>query len=98
MKKNSGVLIVLVLIVAALFALNPSKEDFSNYRRDLTAKAVEDAGGAIKALAGAISGGLSDALYSRANYGVFSVFYTGARDNMSNRYLGVAKMFIKLDE
>jgi len=88
MKKNSGVLIVLVLIVAALFALNPSSDDFKNYTR----KQLEDGTISKSSIGGSLGA------YERKNYGVFSVFYITLLGEKNDRHLGVAKMFIKLDE
>ncbi len=94
MKRKSGSLIVLVIAAIALFALNPTMADFKAYQKK---KASDSVGGLFGKLAGDVNAAASGMLFDRANYGVASIFYTGKQSNMSNRYLGIAKMFIALD-
>jgi hypothetical protein len=93
----AGIIVVLVLIL--LYALNPTTADFQAWRsgqvqREATSGTMTKPIGTIKkgvgAIAGAMTGGIA-ALYSRKDYLVCSSYSLG-----SDRYLGIARLFVKL--
>lgn len=94
MKKFGKILVVLA-VLAALVLLNPTKDDFNTFRERRANDAV---GSGLGSLAKLIVGGLSEMLYERDNYLLFSVFYVPVDERKTDRYLGVAKMFIHLDK
>lgn len=94
MKKSAGSIIVLLLIVVALFALNPTKDDFASFKERQAREAV---GGTLGRLAGGVAS-IASGVYDRDNLGVLSVFYVKVNGKKTGQYLGIAKMFIKLGE
>jgi hypothetical protein len=101
MARSSSTLatvVIVVLVLALLYALNPSTDDFQAWR---TAQAQSQAGGSsktfggvLKKAAGAIAGAMTGVVaggYKRKNYFVFSTYSLS-----SDLYLGVAKIFIQL--
>jgi hypothetical protein len=99
-KSPLAAAIIAALVLALLFALNPTTEDFQAWR---STQAQAQAGGektsgligALKSGAGKIAGamtGLVAGSYSRKDYFICSTFSLGN----NSRYLGVARLFIKL--
>jgi hypothetical protein len=99
-RTNSrlGWLIIVVLVLALLYALNPTTADFQAWMSSQTRRQVGGASGglfgAIKqgagALAGAMSGGIAG-LYTRHDYFICSGFSLG-----NNVYLGIFRLFLKI--
>jgi hypothetical protein len=98
-NRNIGTVIIIVLALALLYALNPTTADFQAWR---SAKAEREANsgstsglvGVMKKGAGAVAGamtGLVGGAYQRKDYLICSSYSFG-----SDRYLGIARMFIKL--
>lgn len=98
-SKANGWIILAVLVVLLLAALNPTSDDFVAWRSAQAQGRVDSGGssgivGALKSGAGAVAGavaGIEASGYKRSNYYLFSVYGLGGE-----RYLGVARLFIKL--
>jgi hypothetical protein len=98
-SKSTGTIIIVALIALLFVALNPSTDDFKVWRSsqaESRAARSDTTGlvGALKSGAGAIAGAVAGAMaggYERQNYYLFSTYSLG-----SDRYLGVAHLFIKL--
>ncbi len=102
MANNSSrfaTVIIVVLAVVLLYALNPTIDDFKAWR---SAQAQQQAStgsmtgliGTLKKGAGAIAGTMSGGIagiYKRKDYLICSTYSLG-----SDRYLGIAHLFIKL--
>jgi hypothetical protein len=97
-SKNLGTIIIVALVLVLLYALNPSTADFQAWR---SAQAQGQAGGSsgslggvMKKAAGKIAGAMTGVVaggYERKDYLVCSSYSLG-----SDRYLGIARLFIKL--
>ena len=102
MKRSNtglGTAIIIVLALILLYALNPTTADFQAWRAS-TAERQASSGdssgliGALKSGAGKVAGamtGLVAGAYDRKDYLVCSSYSLG-----SDRYLGIARLFIKL--
>ena len=97
--KNIGTIIIVVLALVLLFALNPSKDDFIAWnsaqpRNQATSGENSGTKKELKPWAGVFAGvmkGFVSRGFSRTDYLVFSTYSLGP-----DRYLGIAKLFIKL--
>ncbi|GAB1431455.1 hypothetical protein MASR2M29_00800 [Spirochaetota bacterium] len=94
MKSKAFSIAILLVILAALYATNPSQDDFSKYLKQSTEK---NTGGAIGKLAGGVAS-LAASAYHRDNYYLFSLYYIKAGDKKAGLHLGVLKSFVKLDK
>jgi hypothetical protein len=100
-RRALGWIVILALVGALLYALNPSIDDFAAWRAaEAQSSAVsKDSKGAARAFekgAGAIAGamvGLASGIFERRSFYLFSTFSTGPRGQL---YLGIARVFIKL--
>jgi hypothetical protein len=100
-RRALGWIIIIALVGALLYALNPTIDDFAAWRAaDARSSAVSpDSKGAARAFekgAGALAGamvGLASGAFERRNFYLFSAFSTGPRGQL---YLGIARVFIKL--
>jgi hypothetical protein len=98
-KKSLGTIIIVVLALLLLYALNPSTADFQAWRASQSQAQVASGAmtgiiGTLKKGAGAVAGamtGLVSGAYKRTDYLICSTYSIG-----SDRYLGIAKLFIKL--
>jgi hypothetical protein len=98
-SKSTGTIIIIALVALLFVALNPSTDDFKAWRSsqaESQATGGDTAGivGALKSGAGKLAGAISGAVaggYERRNYYLFSTYSLG-----SDRYLGVAHLFIKV--
>jgi hypothetical protein len=98
-KSPLATLIIVVLALLLLYALNPTTEDFQAWRSGKAERAVEGQStsglvGALKSGAGKIAGAMTGIVaggYKRTDYLLCSSYSLG-----SDRYLGIARLFIKL--
>jgi hypothetical protein len=98
-RRTLGWIIIIALVGALLFALNPTIDDFASWRAaDAQGSAVskDGKGGAqlFEKAAGAVAGamvGLASGTFERRNFYLFSTYSSGSR-----LYLGIARVFIKL--
>jgi hypothetical protein len=96
-----GWLIIIALVGALLYALNPSFDDFTAWQiASAQNSAVSpDSKGVPRTIEkgiGAIAGamvGLASGAFERRNYFLFSTFSTGPKGPL---YLGIARLFVKL--
>lgn len=94
MKKNPAGIIIFLIIVIALIALNPTKDDFGKYLQKKTEKNV---GGAFGKLAGGVASLVSNA-YERDNLFLFSLYYTKSGSKKSDMHIGLLKSFIPVSK
>lgn len=98
-RRALGWIVILALVGALLFALNPTIDDFAAWRAaDARSSAVSpDSKGAARAFergAGALAGamvGMASGVFERRNFYLFSTFSSG-----NHTYLGIARFFIRL--
>ncbi|MFC3748670.1 hypothetical protein [Paenibacillus sp. GCM10012306] len=84
----------LIVLLVALLATNPGKEDFVDYA--IKNVNVESGGKLAEGIANMIGKPVLNTLTERENYFLFSIFKLPGLD-ASNRYLGIFKLlFIKL--
>jgi hypothetical protein len=100
-RRALGWIVILALVGALLYALNPTIDDFAAWRAanaQSSAVSPESKGAAqlFEKAAGAVAGamvGLASGAFERRNFYLFSTFSTGPRGQL---YLGIARFFIKL--
>jgi fructose-specific phosphotransferase system IIC component len=100
MKSIIGLVVIVVVVGGLLFALNPTMDDFSAHlQRQAEVQASKSVQGGLGKALGSLAGvasGLSAKAYARKDYVVFSTYTLGKASDPGSRYLGVAKVFIKL--
>ncbi len=100
MKSLIGILVIALLVGGLLFALNPSMDDFGAfYQKKAEKEAAQSVSGGLgKLVAGMAKGAASLAAnaYTRKDFVLFSTYTLGKASDPSERYLGVAKIFIKV--
>lgn len=100
MKSILGLIMIVLVIGAVLYFMNPSSDDFSAYlqtraQSEAKSNSSVEAEKIAMAIAGKVAGGVA-LLYKRADHVFYSTFTLGPASKPSERYLGVAKLFIKI--
>ncbi len=102
--KNIGIFILIVVILGGImFFTNPTKDNFNNFlERKASRNIAKYVGGTHDAVDELIHEGepitayYADTNYVRDDYYVFSI-YTSKSSTYNTRYLGLFKLFMKMD-
>lgn len=97
--------ILLLIILLALYATNPSKSDFKEYAGNVISSEIKEKGvtsnnfidGLIGTLLGKATETAVDVIFTQKNYYLFSIFEVEGTD-FSYKYLGIFRVFIPIED
>lgn len=103
--KKGIVLIVILAVIVALFATNPSNADFKEFAKDYVKNEMQKSGVPSEGWLGALAGGISDSVVAFAvdqsleakDYYLFSIYEVKGIDK-DYKFIGIFKKFIPLGE